>query len=220
MLQMRFVIPRRPKWCNRSITQLWRQTISCKKKKRKSGAECAQRSALMFFKIHLVIRLGIQGPNLQEVEGGFYLFSQIWIDKEKISAGVGNFKKASYCTGARKGERERERGEKYLGGNLWRQEIKTPCCEDLKRKKKKKKQGANWVRINGKVQCTVTTPRGENGPGSFHGNDEREMSRLYIHVSIRLKALCVGDTLSNINRLTSCDTGWEMMTRRRFLITF
>ena len=161
MLQMRFVIPRRPKWCNHSITQLWRQTISCKKKKRKSGAECTQRSALMFFKIHLVIRLGIQGPNLQEVEGGFYLFSQIWIDKAKISAGVGNFKKASYCTGAREGERERERERWKVP---WRESL-APGNKDAmlwgpEKKKKKKNREQIESGLTGKFSAQ-SQPHGE-----------------------------------------------------------
>lgn len=82
-------------------------------------------------KIHLVLRVGIQSSNLQEVECGFYLLSRIQtkkVNKVKISAGIVK-EKASYCTVT-----GGVSGKKYLSGNLWRQEIETPCCEDLKKK--------------------------------------------------------------------------------------
>lgn len=208
---MRFVIPRRPKWCNRSITQLWRQTISCKKKKKRKKKRSGVRTEVSL-NVFQNSPGDPVGSSRLESPGSWRWFLPVVTDLNRQSkefSGCWEFYK-SFVLFRR--ERERESGEKYLGGNLWRQEIKTPCCEDLK----KKKQGANWVRFTGKFPAQ-SQPRGEESrPGSFHGNDEREMSRLYIHVSIRLKALCVRDTLSNINRLTSCDTGWEMMTRRRF----
>lgn len=50
------------------------------------------------------------------------------VDKVKISAGTVK-ENVSSCTVSGEGER------KYLSGNLWCQEIETPCCKDLKKKK-------------------------------------------------------------------------------------
>lgn len=62
--------------------------------------------------------------------------------------------------------------------------------------------------------CSQSPLWGENSPRSFHGNDVREMrSPFYIHILIRLKALCVRHTLSYIYRSTHCQKGWEKKAR-------
>lgn len=47
--------------------------------------------------IHLLLRVGIQSSNFQEVECGFNLMSQIQSTKAKVSAGTVK-EKVSYCT--------------------------------------------------------------------------------------------------------------------------
>lgn len=73
----------------------------------------------------------------------------------------------------------------------------------------------------GKVHCTQSHSLwGENSPRSFHGNDEREMkSPLCIYVLIQLKALCVTDTVSNINRYTYRLRDDDMLQRFNHTLT-
>lgn len=144
MLQMRFVIPRRPKWCNRSITQPWRQTISCKKKKKTSGVRT---------EVSLNSPGDPVGSSRLESPGSWRWFLPVVTDLNRQSkdfSGRWEFYKSFVLF-----RRERESGEKYLGGNLWRQEIKTPCCEDLKRK-----TGSKLSQVYRKVHCTVAIPWG------------------------------------------------------------
>lgn len=49
--------------------------------------------------------------------------------RDIVDISAGTNLKASHCTLTLEG------GRKYLCGNLWRQEIETPCCEHLGKKK-------------------------------------------------------------------------------------
>lgn len=123
--------------------QLYRHLIICKKRSRKQT-----QLSNNVKKNHLVLRLGIQSSNLQEVECVFYLLSQNRLDKVKISSGKREKEKSFML------KLEKESGKKYLSGSLWRQEIETPCCEDLQENRERSKLNQDY----GKVHCTVTLP--------------------------------------------------------------
>lgn len=98
---------------------------------------------------HLVIWLRIQGSDFQEVKRGFHLLSWIHSTEESL---VG---RAEEKRDILQHNNEWAR-KKYLCGNLWRQEIKAPCCENLKKRtrgERSQTQSERRWQEQGKTRC-------------------------------------------------------------------
>lgn len=134
-------IPQKPKWCNRCIIHLCRPPISCDSVDGISLCSCETSP-------------GDQGGNsmLESPRSWTWIRPVVktqnsrWISAEAVRRG------AWRCKVER---RERAKGACYLRGNLGRQEIETPCCEDLKQREQSK---LNQDCV--KVHCTATLPVG------------------------------------------------------------
>lgn len=151
---MRFVIPRRPKWCNRSITQLWRQTISCKKKKKRKKKRSGVRTEVSL-NVFQNSPGDPVGSSRLESPGSWRWFLPVVTDlnwQSKEFSGCWEFYK-SFVLFRR--ERERERWKVP-----WRESLAPGNKDAMLWGPEKEKTGSKLSQVYGKVPCTVTTPRG------------------------------------------------------------
>lgn len=140
---MCFVISWRPKWCNHPIMQLYRHLIICKKRSRKQT--------------QLSNNVKKNSPGAQvgnsklESPRSWMCFLPVVTEQVRQSKDFirQTWKRKSFML-----KLEKESGKKYLSGSLWRQEIETPCCEDLQENRERSKLNQDY----GKVHCTVTLP--------------------------------------------------------------
>lgn len=131
-LYMLLVAHWKPQWCDHVIIQAYGQSISCK-----SGAECAVHSVQYQwekftwcsgweFRARISKKLNVDSTCCHRYSGQSQDF------RPQCE------RKASHCT------LTGEWGKQYLSGNLWRQEIETPCCEDLRKKRTKQTEWRLW----------------------------------------------------------------------------